>query len=485
MTLIRFTKGLASGLRGADSLLVIGTRAAFSKARLPDALPPSLCDLLIDLVSDLSPGLSGASASTLTGQKPRRLIAGVLPQEVSRHNSPSRAEGVRHLVKSSGVGKKGKSTVLLLLDDEAHMIPAVNAVGRALPLFSLKSGGIGKGQLKLCAMGPEGRAVTITPLAKSILADGREAGRLIDTPPAEMHPEAFQEQAWRMLSELKNLRKRSIKGDGLLRAKLGGIHGVGRCALVAPRLLSVQYKSKRKGARHVALVGKGVTYDTGGLSLKGRAGMCGMKCDMGGAAAVLGAFLSLARCGSPHDLSLVLCLAENAIGPQAYKPDDVLHMHSGKTVEINNTDAEGRLLLADGVSYAARTLGADTIIDAATLTGAQLVATGKLHAALVSNDEELEQSMLSAGRASGDLVHALPFAPELYKPEFKSQVADMRNSVADRANAQASCAAQFVYWHIEGLDVRWAHVDLAGPAFRGSRGTGFGVALLTETVRGL
>lgn len=485
MTAIRFTKGSGPALRGVDKALVIGTRAAFQVGRLPDSLPQDLRALLGDLVSDLKPGLTGASATTLTGTKPRRLIAAVLPEEISRHNSPSRAEAVRRLVKSSGVGGKGKSAVVLLLEDAAHMVPAVNAVGRALPLFSLKRGGIGDGRLNLCAIGPDGAALTITPLAKSVLEDSREAARLVDMPPAELQPETFQEEAWRMLKELKSVRKRSIKGEALLRAKLGGIHGVGRCALAAPRLLIAQYKSKRKGARHVALVGKGVTYDTGGLSIKGRAGMCGMKCDMGGAAAVLGAFLSLVRCGSPHSLSLVICLAENAIGPDAYKPDDVLHMHSGLTVEINNTDAEGRLLLADGVSYAARVLGADTIIDAATLTGAQLVATGKLHAAVISNDEELEQSLISAGRTSGDLTHALPFAPEFYKAEFKSQVADMRNSVADRANAQASCAAEFIHWHIEDTDVRWAHVDLAGPAFRGDRGTGFGVALLTETVRSL
>jgi leucyl aminopeptidase len=137
--------------------------------------------------------------------------------------------------------------------------------------------------------------------------------------------------------------------------------------------------------------------------------------------------------------------------------DDILTLHSKKTVEINNTDAEGRLLLADGTSYAARELGADVVLDAATLTGAQLIATGDLHGAVVSNDEELERILVEAGRTTGDLTHPLPFAPELYKPEFKTPYADMRNSVKNRNNAQSSCAAQFVYWHIEDLDVRWGH----------------------------
>jgi probable aminopeptidase NPEPL1 len=122
------------------------------------------------------------------------------------------------------------------------------------------------------------------------------------------------------------------------------------------------------------------------------------------------------------------------------------------------------------------------ILDAATLTGAQLIATGLHHAALISNDAELEASCIAAGRRSGDLVHPLPFAPELFKAEFKSPVADMRNSVKNRNNAQSSCAAQFIYNHLEGTGVRWAHVDLAGPAFRADRGTGFGVALFTELV---
>src|SRR5690606_35883375 len=159
-------------------------------------------------------------------------------------------------------------------------------------------------------------------------------------------------------------------------------------------------------------VGKGITYDTGGLHLKARGMMESMKSDMGGAAAVLGAFAVLARHGVKGRLSLVLCLAENAIGPAAYKPDDVLTMHSGKTVEINNPDAEGRLLLADGCSFAARELGADTIVDAATLTGAQAVATGDLHAGVVANDEGLERALVDAGRRTGDLCWPLPFAPE-------------------------------------------------------------------------
>jgi probable aminopeptidase NPEPL1 len=208
-----------------------------------------------------------------------------------------------------------------------------------------------------------------------------------------------------------------------------------------------------------------------------------MKGDMGGAAAVLGAFRAAVFAKPKRRITMLLCLAENAIGPAAYKPDDVLRLHSGKTVEINNTDAEGRLLLADGVSFAARKLKADVILDAATLTGAQMVATGLNHAAVVSNDEELEHLAVRTGRAVGDLLHPLPFAPEFYQPEFRSPLADMRNSVKNRNNAQSSCAAQFIFSHLDGTSVRWAHIDLAGPSYRDERGSGYGVALLAELAR--
>ena len=159
-------------------------------------------------------------------------------------------------------------------------------------------------------------------------------------------------------------------------------------------------------------------------------------------------------------------------------------MHSGKTVEVNNTDAEGRIVLADCMSYGCRKYQPDLVIDAATLTGAQLIATGYLHAGIVSNRDEVETLAVAVGKSSGDLVAPLPFAPEFLKSEFTSTVADMRNSVKNRMNAQSSCAAQFIYNHIDDLDIPWLHVDLAGPASTESgKGTGYGVGLLSEMAR--
>lgn len=154
-------------------------------------------------------------------------------------------------------------------------------------------------------------------------------------------------------------------------------------------------------------------------------------------------------------------------------------MYSGRTVEINNTDAEGRLVLGDGVAFANKDLKCEIIVDMATLTGAQGIATGKFHAGILSNNEAIEEACEAAGRNSGDLVHPLPYTPELHFAEFSSSIADMKNSVAERSNAQVSCAGLFIHSHL-GFDFpgSWLHIDMASPAFVGERATGYGVALL-------
>jgi probable aminopeptidase NPEPL1 len=208
--------------------------------------------------------------------------------------------------------------------------------------------------------------------------------------------------------------------------------------------------------------------------------MPNMKTDMGGAAAVLAAFNAAVALGTQVELTAVLCIAENSVGPNATRPDDVLHMLSGKTVEVNNTDAEGRLVLADGVAWVARERNPDQVVDVATLTGAQGVATGQRVAAIITNRDALESTTVQVGRKTGELVHPLPFIPEFFQSEFSSTIADMRNSVKHRNNAQVSCAAQFIYSHLDatGYENEWLHIDLAAPSNANGRGTGFGVGLL-------
>lgn len=488
MVKLIFAKDVKQAIDKAGAVLVLAPAATFKEERFPKLFSAKLRRLLIDLASDVKPGDFGASASTLTGTEPRKLIAGVLPNQVSRYNSPARAEGMFKLASAASLTKDPRAAVVIVLDDPSHLVAALNAVGRAFPLYSAKSETDAKKEtrISIVAVDLDGAPIAVSNTVKETVIVAREMAMLVDTPPTDMNPEALASAAIAWLEELPEVAVKEIAGDDLVEAGLGGIHAVGRCAVKAPRLVTATYTPKEGSSEeHVALVGKGITFDTGGLHIKARGMMETMKSDMGGAAAVLGAFRVLVKSGIPQKLSVVLCIAENAIGPGSYKPDDILTLHSGKTVEINNTDAEGRLLLADGVSYAARELGADYIFDAATLTGAQLIATGTMHAAVMSNDGDIEDLVVRAGYDSGDLVHPLPFAPELYRQEFKSPIADMRNSVKDRANAQASCAGQFIYNHLEDTQVLWAHVDLAGPAFRNDRGTGFGVALLAETVRAL
>ena len=490
---ITYPKDVAALLKGAETLLVVAP--ARGLRRFPHILSKPFERLVGELAKEAKPGDRGAVATTLTGGKPRRLAVGSLPDKVSRHNCEARPECIRKVLRDAAVGR-GKDAVLFVLDDADHALPALNAMARTLSLYSVKSSATGKGpggkdatqagSVRVLAVDPDGTVIRLDRTVKTIVDATRAAARLVDTPPTEMNPEAMVREARKLLKDTPGVRTSVIAGPDLLRKKLGGLHAVGRTAKKAPRMFVATYTPRGKaGKKHVALVGKGITYDTGGLSIKGKTAMPTMKSDMGGAAATLGAFKVLAATGCKYKVSLILCLAENAIGPDAYKPDDVLTMHSGLTVEINNTDAEGRVVLADGVSYAARVLRADTILDAATLTGAQLVATGVEHAAVVSNKAKLESKVVAAGYASGDLAHPLMFCPEFYKREFASAIADMRNSVRNRGNAQASCAAQFIYWHIEDTKADWCHVDLAGPAFPAGRGTGFGVALLADAVRRL
>ena len=214
-------------------------------------------------------------------------------------------------------------------------------------------------------------------------------------------------------------------------------------------------------------------------------GMNGMKHDMGGSAGVLGGFYAAVRLRTRRKIRLLLCLAENAIGPKSIRNDDIVTLYSGKTVEINNSDAEGRLVLSDAVAHVTRHYADDTelVVDMATLTGAQLIAMGKIHAAILANTEELEKRAVNAGLESGDLCYPLLYAPELLKGEFSSKVADMKNSVKDRSNAQCSCAGHFIEDHIDpGYKGGWLHVDMAGPGTKGERGTGYGVGLVLSLV---
>ncbi|MCE9634798.1 MAG: leucyl aminopeptidase family protein [Planctomycetes bacterium] len=492
VTELVFASDVKSAIEGAEIVVVAAPKKALDAGFHCTALGTPWAASLDRAVEDAKPGDMGGLASTYGPDgAPRRLIVAALPDTVSRHNSPTRSESLKSCLDQARLGGR-TSAVVICVDDAAHYAAVAITAARALPVFSMatkkKDDKKTKKSAARCTVvvcDRDGKAIAV-PADAALLADAiRFSSRLIDTPPDQMRTSHFEEEARAAVKGMKNVKIRSIVGDALLAEGMGGIHGVGRCAEVAPRLVVIEYTPKKKARRTVALVGKGIIYDTGGLDLKVGGSMPQMKCDMSGAAAVLGAFLVLAKTNCPDRVVALCCMAENAIGPASYRSDDILTFHSGKTVEINNTDAEGRLVLADGVSYAARDMKADLVVDIATLTGAAKICTGNATSCTISNREGVERLAVECGRAVGDLTFPLIFAPEFFRAEFASKVADMKNSVKDRMNAQSSAAGQFIYNHIEDLDRPWLHLDIAGPAFRGERGQGHGVGLMVEIVRRL
>lgn len=464
----------SSTLSSAPLQVFIGRREQLAsdavRSLLPDGVP---WDAMLE---SCSTGDAGASASTFTGDG--RLVVGVLPEPCSRHNSPARPHAVTSLV-SGALSGKDDAQVVLVLEHATHALAAGAAVARALPRYTRKKDEgtriVGVGFVPADGDVSEDEYARVAAVAEGI----RLAASLFDMPPDVLHTDAFVDTA-REVAQQVGASIEVIAGDELVEKGYGGLWGVGKAATHKPALAVLTWDPP--GATEtLAWVGKGIVYDTGGLSIKTKTGMPGMKGDMGGAGAVLGAFQAAATRQAKQRIHALLCLAENSVGPDSTRPDDILEMYSGKTVEVNNTDAEGRLVLADGVAHATKHLSPDVVVDMATLTGAQLMATGKRHAALVCNDDELEARAVAAGKVSGDLTHPLPYVPEFFRKEFKSEIADLKNSVKDRMNAQSSCAGQFVAEHLVEHDGAWLHIDLAGPAgYDNGRGTGYGVALLAE-----
>lgn len=270
---------------------------------------------------------------------------------------------------------------------------------------------------------------------------------------------------------------------------MNGLLAVNRGSVEPPTFTVLEWRPENaRNKRPIILVGKGVVFDTGGLSLKPTKGsMDCMKSDMAGAAAVVGAMEAVARLGLPVFVIGLIPATDNRPGGAAYVPGDVIRMHSGKTVEVLNTDAEGRIILADALSYA-KTFYPELVIDVATLTGAVVVALGEFVAGVMTNEDDGSAdrlaSMQGAGDRSGDLVHPLPMFDE-YRELLKSDVADLKN-VGGRW-AGSITAAKFLE---EFIDYPWIHLDIAGPAFlskaqsyRPIGGTGFGVRLLVEYLR--
>ena len=455
-----------------DATFLFGHKPLLRKMALEmDLVEVSIVDAMLET--------SASSATTFLPTTGKTLTLCTLPDSVSRNNHPMSVHKITSTLKSA-LPKKGTAWVRVC--GVSHPAAIASAVAKALPLYDRKTGRVQVDTtVSLSCLDEKLQELRGSDHSDEAVAEAVQlACRLVDCTPEELTTSAFVDECRQVADRFDFVSMTEIVGEELKEKGYGGIYGVGKAAACPPRLVVMEYNPPTQIAKEtVALVGKGIVYDTGGLSLKSKDGMSGMKHDMGGAAGMLGAFLAAVNLQVDRKLILILCLAENAIGPLAFRNDDILTLYSGKTVEINNCDAEGRLVLGDGVAHATKNYACDLVVDMATLTGAQLIATGKVHAGILANSEVLEQRAIKAGITSGDLVFPLLYAPELLKDEFNSKVADMKNSVKDRNNAQSSCAGHFIESHLaEDYRGGWLHVDMAGPGTNDQRGTGYGVGLV-------
>jgi leucyl aminopeptidase len=307
---------------------------------------------------------------------------------------------------------------------------------------------------------------------------------LVNTPPSDLSPEVLAETAEQVGAD-SGLSVQVLDEKALVEGGYGGIAGVGQGSVNPPRLVRLAYRHP-EASHTVAFVGKGITFDSGGLSLKPADSMDWMKSDMGGAAAVLGAMKAIAKIGPKANVVGYLAIAENMPSGTAQRPSDVINIYGGKTVEVLNTDAEGRLVMADAIVRAGED-DPDLIVDVATLTGAQLVALGTRTAGVMANDDAVRDRVVAAAGRAGEAAWPMPLPEELRKG-LDSAVADIANISGDRWGGMLTAGVFLREFVPEG--VRWAHLDIAGPAFHKGEpygytpkgGTGAAVRTLVQIV---
>ncbi len=407
-----------------------------------------------------------------------RRAFGALAKRLSRMGGGRVGVGLSSLALRKALGKFGVESTVQAMTEGLHLgsyryIEQKSEPGerRRKPTVAFEQGERSDADLSAARRGVRRGAV---------IADAVNGARNLANEPAnQLYPEVLARRA-RSVAKAAGLRCRVLGPRELEKEKMGGVLGVGQGSARPPRLIILEHRPQR-AKKTIVLVGKAVTFDTGGISIKPARGMEDMKFDMAGGAAVIGAMNALARIGPKARVIGLVPSAENHISGSALRPGDVIRSASGKTIEVINTDAEGRLLLADALHYSRR-FRPDAVVDIATLTGACLVALGATAAGLMSNDDRLARTIADAAGITGERVWRLPLFDEYYEA-VKSQVADLRNSSG--RNAGASTAGAFLGHFMR--DVPWAHVDIAGVGWsRRSAGylvpgaTGAGVRLLVE-----
>lgn len=390
---------------------------------------------------------------------------------------------------------KHERVACTLLDQAAEIDPseAMAAVVEGLRLASYRYNALRskasrkKDQVKLkrVSLVAKGRGRRAELNAANAVVDCVELARdMVNEPGGSLTPQAFVARAKDATAET-GLRVTIWNEARIKREKLGGLLAVNKGSEQPPRLLMIRYRPKGRPKGHVALVGKGVTFDSGGLSLKTSTGMMTMKIDMAGAAAVLATMIALPTVKAPVEVTAVIPLTDNMTGPDAQRPGDVFTARNGKTVEVLNTDAEGRLILADALSLAAEAKP-DAIIDIATLTGSATAALGNKYAALMATDDDVARRLQEASDRTSEKVWRLPLPAE-YRSQLDSTVADIKN-IGGTPYGGALVAGLFLKEFVD--DTPWAHIDVglsvisdASKGINVKGATGYGVRLLVDTLK--
>lgn len=443
-----------------------------------------------------TPGASDASgdfksAVTVYPGKPERVV--ILGLGKKEEFTPERARVSGAIAHRALKSVKGEALAFILPEvEEPGPVAAALVEGAAFASFSFddfKTGSDGE------EAPPELKTVEIISavdvsdevrIGEAVGNAGNRARYLQSLPPNVATPEYLAGRAREIADANEKVTVEILDRAGIAAAGMGGIEAVAKGGEdIEPRLTTLRYTG-RGGGETLGLVGKSVTFDTGGISIKPSAGMHEMKMDMSGGAAVLEAVQAIAELGVAIDIIAVLPSTENVPSGTAFKPGDIITQLNGKTVEVTNTDAEGRLILADALVHCARE-GADRMVDLATLTGAVVIGLGSTYAALISNDDQLAAAVSAAGDRSGEQVWRLPLHDE-YKDLTKGDITDLVNASAQR-KAGTIYAASFLEEFTEGKP--WAHLDIAGTAwdtgreYWGKGPTGFGVHLLISLARNL
>lgn len=485
----------------ADAV-VIGVEAADGGPRLAgaDALPAALRRSLSGSLASL--GVSGATDEVVRVPSGGALAAPVIaltglgaPPATGRGRRGRRgawdAEVVRRAAGAATRSLAGTASVAIALPAEDLESLAAAAEGALLGAYAFtRYRSASASEVKepvhavqvVTSQARTGAAKAVARRA-GILAEAVNAARdLVNAAPVDLYPAAFAEEATAAIASLP-VRATVLDEKKLAKGGYGGLVSVGMGSARTPRLVALDYAPDGAVA-HVALVGKGVTFDSGGLSIKPASGMEIMKSDMSGAAAVLHTVVAAARLGLPVRITAWLALAENMPSASAQRPSDVITIRGGRTVEVLNTDAEGRLVLADAL-VAAGELAPDLVVDVATLTGAQMVALGNRTSAIMANDDDLRERLHRLSGEVGEQFWPMPLPSEL-RASMDSAVADIAN-MGDRYGGMMVAGLFLKEFVPDG--VRWAHLDIAGPAFNSGKPYGYtptgGTGVAVRTLLGL